>query len=75
MGHPQANEEAEVTNCTLLWGLKARLDRAKGSWVDELHNVLWIYRTIQRIPTGEISFSLSFKMEEVILVKIGLPSL
>lgn len=25
-GHPQANREAEVTNCTLLQGLKPQLD-------------------------------------------------
>ena len=38
--HPQANGEAEVTNHTILRGLKIRLDKAKGSWADEIHHVL-----------------------------------
>ena len=46
VGHPRANGEAEVTNRTLLQELKTRLDRAKGSWTDEIYNMLWAYRTI-----------------------------
>ena len=45
VGHPSANGEAEVTNHTLLQGLKAMIDRAKGAWVDELHSILWAYQT------------------------------
>ena len=40
MAHPQSNGEAEVTNRTILRGLKARLTQAKSSWADDLYNVL-----------------------------------
>ena len=38
--HPQANEQAEVTNCTLLKLIKVGLERAKGAWPEELPGVL-----------------------------------
>ncbi|KAK6145184.1 hypothetical protein DH2020_022004 [Rehmannia glutinosa] len=40
VAHPQANGHVEVTNRTLVRGLKARLERAGGGWVDELQSVL-----------------------------------
>ena len=39
--HPQDNGQTEVPNRTILQGLKARLEKAKGQWVKELPNVLW----------------------------------
>ncbi|GKB11429.1 reverse transcriptase domain-containing protein [Tanacetum coccineum] len=45
VAHPQANGQTEVTNRTLLQGLKTRLGNAKGLWVEKLPNVLWAYRT------------------------------
>jgi len=75
VAHPQANGEAEVTNRTLLQGIKARLERARGSWVDELQHVLWAYRTTQRVPTGETPFNLAFGTEAVIPLEFGIPSL
>ncbi|KAK3033998.1 hypothetical protein RJ639_033283 [Escallonia herrerae] len=65
----------EVTNRTLLQGLKKNLDGAKGLWVDELHKILWAYRTTTRNPTGETPFNLAFGTEALIPVEIGLPSL
>ena len=72
--HPQANREAEVTNRTLLQGLKVRLNWIGGSWVDELYHVLWAYRTIQRILTGKTPFNLAFRTETVIPVEIRQPA-
>ncbi|GKA97102.1 reverse transcriptase domain-containing protein [Tanacetum coccineum] len=43
VAHPQANGQTEVTNRTMLQGLKARLKKAKGKWVEELPNILWAY--------------------------------
>ena len=40
LGHPQVNGQTEVTNRTLLKIIKARLDDAKGAWLEELPNVL-----------------------------------
>ncbi|KAK3000809.1 hypothetical protein RJ639_022457 [Escallonia herrerae] len=65
----------EVTNRTLLQGLKKKLDGAKGLWVDELHKIIWAYRTTTRNPTGETPFNLAFGTEALIPVEIGLPSL
>ncbi|KAK2996456.1 hypothetical protein RJ639_026572 [Escallonia herrerae] len=65
----------EVTNRTLLQGIKKKLDGAKGLWVDELHKILWAYNTTTLTPTGETPFSLSFGTEALIPVEIGLPSL
>ena len=59
IAHLQANREAEVTNWIILQDLKIRLDRAKGSWTDELHHMLWTYPTIPRASIGEIPFSLA----------------
>ena len=41
---------------------------------EELQNVLWAYRTITRVPTGETPFRLTFGTEVVIPVEVGLAS-
>ena len=38
--YSQSNGQAEAMNKTILNGLKRRLDRAKGRWVEELPNIL-----------------------------------
>ena len=73
--HPQANRQTEVTNRTLLKIIKARLARAKGAWSKEFPSVLWAYRTTARTPTGETPFNLTYGIEAVIPIKIGLTSL
>lgn len=42
--HSQANGQVEVTNKSLLNGIKQRLEDAKGRWLELLH-VLWACRT------------------------------
>ena len=71
-GHPQANEQTEVTNRTLLKIIKTKLDDAKGAWPEELPNVLWAYRTTTRTPTGETPFRLTYGTEAVIPVEVGI---
>jgi len=39
LGHPQANEQTEVTYRTLLKLIKAKLEGAKGAWLEELPGV------------------------------------
>ncbi|KAK3025696.1 hypothetical protein RJ639_041701 [Escallonia herrerae] len=75
VAHPQTNGQTEVTNRTLLQGIKKKLDGAKGLWVDELPKILWAYNTTTRTSTGETPFSLSFGTDALIPVEIGLPSL
>ena len=55
--------------------IKFRLVGAKGAWPEELPNVLWVYRTTTRTPTGETPFNLTYGTEAVIPVEVGLTSL
>ncbi|KAL0319786.1 UNVERIFIED_CONTAM: Pro-Pol polyprotein [Sesamum radiatum] len=71
VGTPQSNGQTEVTNRTILQHLKARLDEAKGNWIDELPGVLWAYRTTARKSTGESPFNLVYGTEAVIPTEIG----
>ena len=64
----------EVTNRTLLQGIKKRLDRAKGEWAEELYNVLWSYHTTPRESAGETPFKLAYGTEVVVPIEIGIPS-
>ena len=75
VGHPQSNGEAEVTNRTILHGLKTKINGAKGLWVEELYPILWAYRTTLRTSTGESPYNLAFGSEAVIPVEVGLPTI
>ena len=56
-------------------GLKKRLDNAKGRWVEELPHVLWRYQTTPRRSTGETPFSMTYRVETVIPIETGFPTL
>ena len=70
-GHSQANGQTEVTNRTLLKIIKAKLNDAKRAWLEELPNVLWAYKTTTRTPAGETPFRLTYGIEAVIPVEVG----
>uniref|UniRef100_A0A2N9HB70 RNase H type-1 domain-containing protein n=1 Tax=Fagus sylvatica TaxID=28930 RepID=A0A2N9HB70_FAGSY len=55
--------------------IKTRLEGTKSMWVVELPSMLWAYRTTVRTPTKETPFKLTFGMEAVIPVEIGLTTL
>ena len=46
----------------------------KGAWPEELPNVLWAYRTTARTLTGETPFKLTYGIEAVIPVEVGVTS-
>ena len=48
---------------------------AKGTWPEELPSVLWASRTTAWTPTGKTAFSLTYGIEAVIPVEVGLTSL
>ncbi|GFZ15738.1 hypothetical protein Acr_25g0001470 [Actinidia rufa] len=73
--YPQCNGQAEATNKTIMNGIKKRLEKAKGKWVDELANVLWAYRTTPQKATNETPYSLAFGFEAVISLEVGLPTI
>ncbi|XP_050877934.1 uncharacterized protein LOC127081757 [Lathyrus oleraceus] len=72
--HPQTNGQAEAANRVILRGLKRRLGEAKRAWVEELHSVLWAYRTTPHSTTGETPFRLTYGTEAVIPVEIRAPT-
>ncbi|XP_073061785.1 uncharacterized protein [Primulina eburnea] len=74
VAYPQSNGQVEVTNQTLVQGLKVRLVKSKGNWVDELPSVLWAYRTTPREGTKGTPFSLVYGNEAVLPAEIGLES-
>ena len=72
--YPQSNGQAETTNKTLLSGLKKRLKKAKGNWVEELPGVLWAYRTTPGRPIGNTPFALAYGTNVVIPTEVGMPT-
>ncbi|KAL0411615.1 UNVERIFIED_CONTAM: hypothetical protein Slati_3751200 [Sesamum latifolium] len=74
VSHPQANGQVEVTNRILVQGIKKRLDRAGGTWVEELTSILWSYRTTPRGSIGESLFTLVYGMKAIIPAELGMPS-
>ncbi|GAU41894.1 hypothetical protein TSUD_170050 [Trifolium subterraneum] len=72
--HPQTNGQAEAANRVILRGLRRRMGASKGNWTEELHNVLWSYRTTPHSTTGETPFRLTYGTEAVIPVEMGEPS-
>ncbi|GJS53458.1 reverse transcriptase domain-containing protein [Tanacetum coccineum] len=55
-------------------GIKTRMYREGGSWVEELPNVLWAHKTMPRTRNEETPFSLTYGIEAVILTEIGMPT-
>ncbi|GJU28981.1 reverse transcriptase domain-containing protein [Tanacetum coccineum] len=73
--HPQTNGLVERANRSLGEGIKARLDRHKGRWAEELSHVLWAHRTTIKVSTGDTPFSLVYGTEAVIPTEIGMPTI
>ena len=73
--YPQSNGQAEASNKVILDGIKKRLEKAKGRWVEELPIVLWAYRTTPRRSTGETPYSMAYGTEAVIPLEVGLPTI
>lgn len=71
VAHPQANGQAEVANRIILDGLRKRVERSKGTWVDELLPILWAYRTTCRVTTGATPFLLAYGAEAVVPLEIS----
>ena len=50
--------------------LKKRLEKAHGRWAEELHGVLWAYRTTPKTATQETPFSLVYGTESAIPTEV-----
>ena len=68
--HPETNEQVESANRVLLRGLKRRLEKAKGTWAEEVPRIVWAYHTMPQSTTGETPFSLVYGSDAMIPVEI-----
>ncbi|URE41304.1 Retrotransposon protein [Musa troglodytarum] len=75
VAHPQTNGLAEVTNRSILDGLRKRTSEARSSWVDELPNILWSLRTTPKTASGESPYSLAFSVEVVLPAELVIPTI
>ncbi|XP_009773700.2 uncharacterized protein LOC107806691 [Nicotiana tabacum] len=73
--HPTSNGQAESSNKTILNILKKKLEDAKGLWPELLLEVLLAYRTMPKTNIGKMPYSLVYRTDAVIPVKVGKPSL
>ncbi|XP_013628220.1 PREDICTED: uncharacterized protein LOC106334478 [Brassica oleracea var. oleracea] len=62
----KSNGQAESTNKTVVNMLKKRLEGSHGKWAEELHGVLWAYRTTPKTATQENPYSLVYGSEAII---------
>ena len=69
--YPQSNGKVEATNKVVVDGLKKRIEKAKGRWVDKLPYVLWTYHTTPRRSIRETPFSMTYGSEVVIRTETG----
>ncbi|XP_068492052.1 uncharacterized protein [Phaseolus vulgaris] len=67
---PSTNGQVESANRVLLRGLKRRLDKAKGTWTEEVPRIGWAYHTTPQSTTKERPFSLVYGSDAIILVEI-----
>ncbi|XP_068476551.1 uncharacterized protein [Phaseolus vulgaris] len=67
---PQTNGQVESANRVLLRGLKRRLEKAKGTWAEEVPRIVWAYHTTPQSVTRETPFSLVYGSDAMILVEI-----
>ena len=62
--HPQTNGQVESANRVLLQGLKRRLDKAKGTWAEEVPRIVWSYHITRTHHVSRTSWSRSQTRKE-----------
>ncbi|XP_020205351.1 uncharacterized protein LOC109790579 [Cajanus cajan] len=68
--HPQTNGQAKAANKVILRELKKRLGSAKGQWVDELPNILWVYHCTPQSITQETPYRLTYGADAMISIEV-----
>ncbi|XP_057779872.1 uncharacterized protein LOC130998469 [Salvia miltiorrhiza] len=74
VAHPQANGQVELANRTICKGIKKRLERSNGRWVEELDTVLWAIRTSPKTTTSEAPFTSVYGSNAVKSAEVRLES-
>jgi len=67
---PEVCKHPKSANRVLLRGLKRRLEKAKGSWAEEVPRIVWVYHTTEQSGTHETPFSLVYGCDAMIPVEI-----
>ena len=68
--HPHTNGQVESANKILLRGLKRRLEKAKGTWAEEVPRIVWAYHTTPQSSIMKTPFSLVYGSDAMIPVEI-----
>ena len=71
--HPEGNGQAKAANKLVLNALQKDLEGARGKWPQLLPKALWAVWTTVRWPTSETPFALTYGLEALAPVEIGLP--
>ncbi|XP_057542470.1 uncharacterized protein LOC130820933 [Amaranthus tricolor] len=74
VSRPQTNGKVESANKEILNGIKKKIEGVKGTWDEELPDILWESRTTVKEATGYTPFSVVYGSEAVLPVEIGIPS-
>lgn len=72
--HPQANGQVEAANKIILSGMKKKLDKSKGLWIEYLDEILWSYHTTPHSTTQEAPFRMVYGVDAMIPVEINTPT-
>ena len=64
--HPQSNGAIEAFNKTLKKGLTKIYNTNKDDWDENIHVVLWAYRTTYKRSTDQTPFRLVYGQEAVV---------
>ncbi|XP_010689071.2 uncharacterized protein LOC104902851 [Beta vulgaris subsp. vulgaris] len=62
-------------NLITRFGIKKKLDNARGLWVEKLHLVLWSIKTTAKNSTGETPFMIVYGSEDVLPIEVEEPTL
>ena len=73
--YPKCNGQAKATNKIIMNGIKKRLEKVKGKWVEKLPKIFWAYRTTPRKVTNETPYVLAFKFKAIIPLEVSLTTI
>ncbi|XP_026458918.1 uncharacterized protein LOC113359515 [Papaver somniferum] len=72
--YPQSNGQVEATNKTIADNLKKKLEGHNKGCCEQVHNVVWAYRTTKREATGMSPFCLTYGVEAVLPTEVIIPT-